>query len=95
MTRDPATSLGPVRLSDLRAHLARDAVIVVDASLELVHVAEIVAQDDRPAVDQWVSGGLLGKPSRELLERWERSEGEVALAIVVQPFVLVQDRCGA
>jgi hypothetical protein len=94
MSRDPAASLGPVRLSDLRAHLARDAVIVVDSSLGLVEVAEAVARDDRRVVEGWVAAGLLGKPSPALLERWERSDGDVALSVVVQPFVLLQDRTG-
>ena len=31
--------MGPIEFTDIRAHLARDAVIVVDASLDLLGVA--------------------------------------------------------
>ena len=91
MTRSAAASLGPVRFSDLRAHLVRDAVILVDSALALAEVADVVARDDKALVGAWVEAGKLSKPPRELLERWENTEGDVALSIVVQPFVLVQD----
>jgi hypothetical protein len=84
-------SMGPIELSDLRPHLTRDSVIVVDGSLDLLEVGEAVARDDKERVSAWVVGGLLGKPSLEQLARWAKTEGPAWTALVVQPFVLVQE----
>ena len=84
-------SLGPVRLSDLGAHLARDAVIVVAPSLDLLDVGVAVAENDTGRIDAWIRDGVVTKPTLEQLERWGRTEGEVAHALVVQPFVLVRE----
>lgn len=82
-------SLGPTHFSDLRAHIARDAVIVVDASLDLLDVGEAIARDEAARVDAWVKSGLVKKPTLEMLERWSHLEGEAFTSLVVQPFVLV------
>lgn len=89
-----AESLGPITMSDLGPHLARDAVIVVAPSLELLDVGEAIAADDAARVDAWVLEGLVGKPTLEALERWGRVKGPFADAVVVQPFVLVRERVG-
>ncbi len=84
-----SASLGPVQLSDLRAHLARDAVLVVAPTLDLLDVGEALARDDKATVGRWIESNEIGKPSLELIERWS-TEGGSWSAIVVQPFVLVQ-----
>ena len=84
-------SMGPVEFSDLRAHLTRGAVIVVDGSLELLAVGEALARDDKARVAKWIEDGLLGKPSLETLERWSKIEGPGWTSLVVQPFVLVRE----
>jgi hypothetical protein len=84
-------SLGPVELSDLRAHLARGAVITVAASLDLLDVGEALARDDKTRVADWIERGLIGKPSLELLEQWSKREGAAWTALVVQPWVLVRE----
>ena len=92
MSRSAADSLGPIRFSDLRAHVRRDAVIVVAPALELLTVAEAVARDDKAAVASWLAEGLLGKPTAEDVARWETTTEDVGLSVVVQPFVLFQER---
>lgn len=87
-----AESLGPITMSDLGPHLARDVVIVVAPSLALLDVGEAIAQDDTARVDAWVQEGLVGKPTLDALERWSRASGPFADAVVVQPFVLVRER---
>jgi hypothetical protein len=91
MREELARSLGPVQFSDLRAHLARDAVIVVDASLDLLDVGEAIARDDKARVARWIEAGLVGKPSLEALERWAKVRGAAWTSLVVQPFVLVRE----
>ena len=44
--------MGPVTFGDLRAHVTRDAVIIVDTSLDLLDVAVCVAKDDKAAASQ-------------------------------------------
>jgi len=85
-------SRGPASFSDLRAHVARDHVIVVGPSLDLVAVGEAVARDDKAQVAAWIAEGLVGKPTLEMLARWERSSGDVGVVLIVQPFVLLQER---
>lgn len=85
-------SLGPVEFSDLRAHLARGSVIVVDPSLDLLEVGEAIAKDESTRVQAWIEAGLIGKPSLEQLARWEKIEGPAWLSVVVQPFVLVREQ---
>lgn len=87
-------TMGPIEFSDLRAHLARDSVIVVDRALDLLDVGEAVAQDDKDRVSAWVAAGQVGKPSLEQLERWSKNEGLAWTVLVVQPFVLVQEGPG-
>ncbi len=94
MPRQVGDSLGPIRFSDLRAHLVRDAVIVVAPPLAVLVVAEAVARDDQALVAGWVAEGLVSKPTPEALARWERTSGDVGVAVVVQPFVLFQERQG-
>lgn len=87
-----AASMGPIEFSDLRAHLARGAVIVVAGSLDLLDVGEAVARDDKARVGGWIASGLLGKPSLEKIDAWSKREGPAWTALVVQPFVLIQDQ---
>lgn len=89
--RSAHESLGPVRFSDLRAHLARGAVIVVAPALELLEAAAALAKDDRASVAGWIEHGLLRKPSTQEIARWEARHDDVAVTVVVQPYVLLQE----
>jgi len=86
-----AASMGPIEMSDLTSHITRDAVIVVDASLDLLTVAEAVAKDDKARVSEWIEKALIGKPTLEALERWAKTPAPVLVSVVVQPFVLVRE----
>ena len=86
-----AASMGPIEFSDLRAHLVRGAVIVVDRSLDLLDVGEAVARDDKTRIAAWIEAGLIGKPSLETIERWSKITGPAWVSLVVQPFVLVRE----
>lgn len=84
-------SMGPIELSDLRPHLVRGAVIVVDGSLDLLDVGEAVARDEKARVSAWIAEGLLVKPSLEQIERWSKPAAPVLTVLVVQPFVLLRE----
>ncbi len=89
-----APTLGTVLFPDLRAHLERDAVFVVRDTLELVDAGVAIAADDVATVGRWIESGELRKPTREEREEWRLAVGRRWQALVVQPFVLVQDRDG-
>lgn len=91
MRKQLEEGLGPIEFSDLRAHLTRGAVITVDPKLDLLDVGEAVARDDKTRVAEWIEAGLIGKPTLEVIEIWSKREGAAWNALVVQPFVLVQD----
>ena len=76
----------------LRPHHQRDALWVVTTGLDLQIVGTALSRDNAAAVRAWLADGSLGKPKQEELDRWE-SEPEQPLAmLIVQPFVLVQER---
>lgn len=83
--------LGPVQFSDVKAHLDRDAVFIVRADLDLVECGVAVATDDVDQVRRWIDAGQLRKPSAEERREWPTQDARRWMAVVVQPFVLVQE----
>lgn len=85
-----AATLGPVLGSDLVAHLERDAVLWVDASLDLQLCALAIARDNAHAVKSWLASGHLKRPTPTERETWKGAPERPWRAVVVQPFVLIQ-----
>jgi hypothetical protein len=83
--------LAEVSWRDLRIHLQREAIICVDATLDLITVAVAVAEDDKKKVEQWLQQCKVGKPSAEQLRLWEGEQEKRFQMLIVQPFILVQD----
>ncbi|MEB3225996.1 MAG: DUF2288 domain-containing protein [Synechococcus sp.] len=83
-------SFGDSEWQDLVPHAARDALIVVHPSLDLLQVGEAIALDNAPLVSRWLSGGLVRKPTREELERWHQTPPpKFFSSLIVQPYVLI------
>ena len=80
----------PAEWKMLAMHQRRDALFIVDDTLTLLDVAVAVAEDDSAAVERWVTGGLLTRPTPEAIARWESEDGPQFLCAIVQPFVLAQ-----
>lgn len=72
-------------------HVQRDAVVIVDANLDLVDVGVAIANDDVSAVQHWISEQLIQKPTPEQLSDWGNDRSHRFNALIVQPYVLVQD----
>lgn len=87
LERDAGEVLG----SDLKAHLARDAVLVVGPGRELIECAAAIAEDDAVAVAAWLADGTLRRPTDDERAAWPVDAARRWLAVVVRPFVLVQD----
>lgn len=75
----------------LMPHAQRDAVVIVDATLDLLDVGVAIASDNASAVQHWISEQQLYKPSPEQLTDWSTDRTHRFNALIVQPYVLVQD----
>lgn len=77
---------------ELEKHFARGVVIHVVPELDLVEVAVRMANDDTPAVQAWMGAGQVAHLALETARDWSSRTPEL-WAVVVAPWVLVQDRC--
>lgn len=85
-------TLDEAEWSWLKPHADRDAVILVAQSLDLISVGDAIALDAVQQVQEWVAQGLLAKPTIDQMSAWDLEPGRKFLSLVVQPYVLIQDR---
>lgn len=76
----------------LRPHHERDALWVVAALLKLEVVAAALTRDDAELVRGWLADGSLCKPDKSQLDQWNSDPTHSLSMLIVQPFVLVQER---
>lgn len=79
---------------DLQPHAKRDAVILIQAALNLLDVATAIATDDKASVQTWIDRQLIAKPSAEQLANWNQHPQTQFTVAIVQPFVLIQEIVG-
>lgn len=72
-------------------HAQRDAIVMVTPGLDLVEVGVALASDDVPSVQHWISEQLIYKPTSDQLANWGHDRTHRFNALIVQPYVLVQD----
>ncbi|BAT53252.1 hypothetical protein NOS3756_22110 [Nostoc sp. NIES-3756] len=72
-------------------HVKRDAVIVVSLDLDLLDVAEAIANDNIPSVQRWIDEQLISKPSNQQLGQWNNNQQKRFNTLIIQPYVLVQE----
>ena len=82
--------MAEVDWNDIKPHAQRDAVIVVNGKLDLLEVGVAIAQDDKKAVEHWITEQLISKPSNQQLSDWNINSTQLFKTLIVQPFVLVQ-----
>ena len=78
---------------ELQPFFARGALLWVAAELDLVAVAEALAQDDRARVAKWLEQELLAAVAAPLAEDLLQRDPEL-WAVVVAPWVVIQERSG-
>ena len=83
--------LAEVCWRELKIHLQRDAIITVSTALDIITVAEAVANDNKAAVADWIDNNQLGKPTEDQLKSWEENQEKPFKMLIVQPFILIQD----
>jgi len=76
---------------ELETHFARGVVVRVDSDLDLVEVAYCFANDDKPAVEDWINNGKVQHLGMHEAKDWGRRDPEL-WAVVVAPWVVVQER---
>lgn len=74
----------------LQGFFAAGDVLAAAADLDLVEVAVQMACDNRTQVAAWLESGRLAPVSDDQARAWHAASAEV-WAVVVKPFVLVQD----
>ena len=72
-------------------HVKRDSVVIIDQKLDLLDVGVAIASDHKSSVENWISQELIYKPTTEQLSMWNSNDTKKFNALIVQPFVLVQE----
>jgi hypothetical protein len=73
-------------------HAQRDVIIIVADGLDLLDVGEAIATDNIPTVQNWIDEQLITKPSPEQLGNWNGDRTKRFNALIVEPYVLVQEK---
>lgn len=81
---------GRIGWKELERYFARGVLIVVDPELDLVQVAACMADDDREAVEKWLTSGQVARASSDDAMGWNERNPEF-WAVVTAPWVLVQE----
>ncbi|MDM9385122.1 MULTISPECIES: DUF2288 domain-containing protein [unclassified Chlorogloeopsis] len=76
-------------------HMLRDAVIVVNPELDILDVGVAIASDNVSEVQIWIDEALIAKPSTTQMTEWNSDRAKRFNTLIVQPFVLVQEKVAA
>lgn len=80
-----------IRWHELQTYFARGQVVRVGKALDLLDVASELTADNRALFEQWLTAGDVGEVSPDTARTWYERDAEL-WAVVVAPWVLVQDR---
>jgi hypothetical protein len=80
-----------IRWRELEPFFARGALLWAEGSLDLVAVAQALAEDDKGRVAAWLAEGTLARLEAPRAEDLQRRD-PLLWAVVVAPWVLVQER---
>ncbi len=76
---------------DLQTYYARGHVVRVAADLDLLDVAAELAADNKPLFERWLAADQVGEVAPDQARAWYDRDAEL-WAVVIAPWVLVQDR---
>ena len=98
MTSDPEIEKAKLNLetgqmawSVLQVFFASGNAISVAPDLDLVEVAFQMSQDNKEQIEAWMAEGKVGQVSDVQARTWYESDAQL-WALVVRPWVLVQDK---
>ena len=75
--------------AELQRHFASGTTVYVDAALDLVEVAFEMSQDNKSAIENWMSDGKVALVTDDQATEWLETDATL-WAVVVKPWVLVQ-----
>ena len=78
----------------LEPHFARGNLLAVDAALDLVQVAAAMMEDNSEAIKGWMDAGQLQVATDSCAADWAERNPDTLWAVVIRPWVLVQERIG-
>ncbi len=76
---------------DIRPHLERGGIILVDSLLDLADVAGKVADDDTEQVARWIADGTVAKPAPDQIREWDCDAGRLFSIVIVRPYLLIRE----
>lgn len=76
----------------LKEHHEKGTLVRVDPDLDLAQVGADIAQDNVVKIRELMTNLKLGQPTLEQVQAWEEDEDVQFSMIIVQPYVLVQER---
>lgn len=80
-----------IRWKELQTYFARGHVVRVSPDLDLLAVAVELTADNKLRFEQWMAAGQVGEVTPARARQWFEKNAEL-WAVVVAPWVLVQDR---
>lgn len=86
-----AESLDEAEWDWLAPHAERESLILVDPRLNLLDVGVAIANDNVSYVQRWIDEALIYKPSPLQVADWSQNLTKRFQALIVQPFVLIQE----
>lgn len=86
-----AEMMAEIEWNWLIPHAKRDALVMVTQGLNLLDVGVAIANDNVTTVQHWIGKQLIFKPSTVQLDTWNQQPTKQFTALIVQPYVLVQD----
>ena len=81
-----------IEWKDLEPHFARGELLVIDSALDLVEVAQALIDDDSARVNVWMQNNQLSSASDQQAADWHERNPDTLWAVVIRPWVLVQER---
>ncbi|MES2821684.1 MAG: DUF2288 domain-containing protein [Pseudomonadota bacterium] len=100
MTEQPSTlsakllgETAAISWQELQPYFARGALLWVDGALDLIEVAQTLVENDQVRVAGWLAAQQLGKVEETRAQDLLARDPEL-WAVVVAPWVLVQERAG-
>jgi hypothetical protein len=82
-----------IRWSELQRFFAAGKLVFVDDSLDLIEVAVQLEHDNKQKFEEWMQGNLVGQVTDDQAIRWHEDD-TLLWAVVIKPWVLVQERAG-
>ena len=95
LRRKLRSEIDRVSIKPLIPHFERDALFLIDDTLDIVEVGIALATDNAELCSQWLQSQKLVRPTKSQMDEWAKDVlAQHFEFLVVQPFVLVRKHEG-